>query len=320
MKPRKDVREFFVHGNETSPRSGGLRLRSAMKFTLSAFLFFVLAAPASAKDEIHFFRTTTVAEGVHEGSITCFFCDVVVRGDVAGDVVTIWGSVIVSGKVREDIVAVGGTVRLKNGSEAGSDVVAIGGAITSEGAVVAPGKDGFASIPWVHMPGQPSIGWRGAVALLGFHLVCALLPTLILRPRAVQSVAKASQRWFLTSVVGFLFIVIYSYGLNELDERLHTSDMVEGIFAYLFLAILGIGIAGTACNIGNRLFPNLLLPSLLAGAAILTALELIPYLGLLVMILAVTWATGSALWSGLGFRGPRPPRIPNRSTELRLVH
>jgi hypothetical protein len=313
------VQEFLTHNDEALPRSGGVRLRCAMKFTLFALLFLVLVTPAFAADEAHYFRTTTITEGTREGSITCFFCDVVVRGDVAGDVVTIWGSVTVSGKVRQDIVAVGGMVRLKNGAEADGDVVAIGGSIASEGTVVVPGKEGFASIPWIHMPGQPSVGWRGAVALLGFHLVCVFLPTLILRPRTVQSVAKASHRWFVTSVVGLLFIAIYSYGLGALDAYLHSSDLVEGIFSFVFLAILGIGIAGIAYNIGDRLFPGLLLPSLLAGAVILTVLDLIPYLGLLAMILAASWAAGSALWSGLGFRRAWPPEIPKPSSELKLV-
>jgi hypothetical protein len=309
----------LIYGNEIGPEKHGGRMEYAMKFALLALLFLGLVTRASAAEETHYFRATTVADGVHDGSITCIFCDVVVRGEVQGDVVTIWGSVTVSGKVSQDIVAVGGTVRLKNGAEAGSDVVAIGGPITSEGALVAPGKAGFAAFPWVHMPGQRSIGWRGAVALLGFHLVCVFISTLILRPRAVQSVAKVSHRWFLTTVVGFLFIAIYSYGLNALDEYFHSSDLVEGVFTFLFLAILVIGIAGTAYNIGNRLFPGLLLASLMAGASILTVLELIPYLGLLAMILAAAWATGSALWSGLGFRGPRPPKIPNHAEELRLV-
>jgi hypothetical protein len=294
-------------------------LGCAIRFTVFVSLFLVLVTRTTAAEETHYFRTTTVAEGAQEGSVTCLFCDVVVRGEVQGEVVTIWGSVTVYGKVQNDIVAVGGTVRLKNGAEAGRDVVSIGGPITSEGKVVAPGKEGFAAFPWVHLPGQRSIGWRGAIALLGFHLVCVFLPTLILRPRAVQSVSKISQRWFLTSVAGFLFITIYSYGLNALDEYLHSSDLVEGIFSFLFLSILVIGIAGTAYTIGDRLFPGLLLASLAAGALILTALELIPYLGLLAMILAASWATGSALWSGLGFRGPRPPRIPNRAEEVRLV-
>ena len=312
------MRRLFIHKSEIGPKNRGGWLGCAIRFTLFVTFFLVLVTRTSTAEETHYFRTITVAEGAQEGSITCLFCDVVVRGEVQGEVVTIWGSVTVSGKVTQDIVAVGGTVRLKDGAEADRDVVAIGGQITSEGNVVAPEKEGFAALPWFHMPGQRSIGWRGAIALLGFHLVCVFLPALILRPRAVQSVAKISQRWFLTSLAGFLFIAIYSYGLNALDEYLHSSDLVEGIFSFLFLSILAIGIAGTAYNIGDRLFPGLLLASLMAGAVILTALELIPYLGLLAMILAAYWATGSALWSGLGFRG-RPPKSPNRTEDLRLV-
>ena len=280
-------------------------------------LVFVVAAPAEDKES--YFRSINIAAERYEGSLVCIGCDVVVRGDLHGDIVVLCGDVTVYGRVREDVVVVGGGVHLKNVAEVDQDIVAIGGQITREGTIVNPAKESTA-IPWMHIPGQRSVGWRGAVALLGFHLVCAFLPALLLRPRAVRSVAKASQRWLVTGLLGAAVVVVYSYGMLALDEYLHVSDLVESVFAFIFLAVLGIGIAGISCAIGDRLFPGmLLLVSLLSGAVILTILELIPYAGFLAMVFATSWATGAALWSGLGFRGPRPPRVPKARMELRLT-
>ena len=307
-----------MHTKGEMERASACSHRVSKALLLAALLGFGFVAAASAQDKKSYFRSVSVADDNSNGSVICMGCDVVVRGDLHGDVVVLWGDVAVYGKVRGDLVAIGGAVHLMNGAEADEDIVAVGGTITREGAVVTPGGR-FTAVPWVHLPGQRSIGWRGAAALLGFHLFCALLPALLLRPRAVRSVAKASQRWLAAGWVGAGGIVVYSYGMWALDEYLHVSDLVESIFAFLFLAVLGIGIAGISYAIGDRLFPGMLVVSLLAGAVILTVLELIPYAGFLAMALLASWATGAALWSGLGFRGPRPPGNPKPRTDLRLT-
>jgi len=286
-----------------------------MLFVLCLFV----TTAAAADDKTSYFRSVTIDQGPFQGSVTCIFCDVVVRGDLQGDAVAIWGSITVNGKVQGEVVAVGGAISLKNGADA-SNVVAIGGMVSSESQSSAQSKKAFTSLPWIHLPGQRSVGWRGVVALLGFNIACTLLPTLILRPRAIRSVAKTSQRWFVTSACGILAVIIYSYFLVALDEYLHVSDTVESVFTFLFLAVLVLGIGGICFAIGDRLFPGLLFVSLGAGAIILTALELIPYLGLLAVIAATAWAVGSAIFSGLGFRGPRPPKLSRLGTELKLTH
>jgi len=127
----------------------------------------------------------TVEQGTHQGSINCFGCSVVVKGDLDGEITTIGGDVTVYGKVRKDVVTVGGAIHLKNGAEVDADVVAIGGGITTEGTMTAPGKDAFASFPWMHLPGQMSIGWRGALALLvSTRRACCCRSCCCAQPRA----------------------------------------------------------------------------------------------------------------------------------------
>ena len=284
-----------------------------------ALVALAFAAATSAQEINSFLRSITIEQSPYRGSINCFGCNVVVKGDLEGEVVTIGGDVTVYGKVRQDIVAVGGAVHLKNGAEVDADVVAIGGSITTEGTVLAPARDGFVALRWMHFPGQLSIGWRGVLALIGFHAVCVLLPVLLLRPRRVRNVAVASRRWLTTGLIGAAAIAATSYLLDLIDEHLRSSETVETVVSILFIAIFAMGVAGIILAIGERFFPNRLFTALLVGGAVLVVLELIPYVGFVVMILGSCWATGAALWSGMGFRGPHTPESKEAPAVLKLT-
>ena len=288
-------------------------------FVLIPVILLFLSARNCVGEENSYLHSVTVEQGMHPGSINCFGCNVVVKGDLDGEIVTIGGDVTVYGKVRRDIVAVGGAIHLKNGAEVDADVVAIGGGITTEGTAVAPQKNAFAAVPWMHLPGQLSIGWRGIVALLGFHAVCVLLPILLLRPSRVQNIVLASHRWLVTGLLGAGTIVAISYLLVLLDEEFHASDTVALVVVILFFTVLAAGIAGVTLAVGEKFFPQRILAALCTGAILLVVLELIPYLGFVVMVLGSCWATGAALWSGVGFRGPQPPESKEAPAALKLT-
>jgi hypothetical protein len=171
----------------------------------------------------------------------------------------------------------------------------------------------------MHLPGQLSVGWRGILVLLGFHAISILLPLLLLLPRRIQNVVVASRRWLVTGLVGMAAIVAVSFVLDLLDEELHAGDTVELIVIALFLSVLMVGISGVTFAIGDRLFRGKIVAAFLTGGLLLVALELVPYLGFAVMVLGSSWATGSALWSGLGFRGPQPPVRQKVSASLKLT-
>jgi len=291
----------------------GCLLGFALLVTLS------FAALASAQETSSYLRSVTIEQSPYKGSINCFGCNVVVKGELDGEIVTIGGDVTVYGKVRKDVVAVGGAVHLKNGAEVDKDVVAIGGGITTEGTVLAPEREGFAALRWMHLPGQLSIGWRGVLALLGFHAMCVLLPVLLLRPRRVRNVAVASRRWLITVLLGAMAIAATSLFLDWIDDHLRSSETFETIVSVLFLAVFALGVAGIILTIGERFSPNRLFAALLVGGVLLVALELIPYVGFMVMILGSCWATGAALWGGMGFRGPRSPESKEAPAVLKLI-
>jgi len=296
----------------TTPFALCVRLIISTIFALSAF------AGSAIAEENSYFRTVTVEPGVRTESINCIGCSVIVKGDLDGEIVTVGGDVTILGKVRKDVVTVGGRVRLNKGAEADADIVAIGGMVENEGAVIAPAAQ-FTSLPWMHLPGQLSIGWRGIVALLCFHAVSILLPVLTLRPRRIQNVVVASRRWLVTGLVGMGAIFVISFLLDLLDEELHAGDTVELIVSILFLSVLMVGVAGVTFAIGDRFFPGQVLAAFLTGGLLLVALELIPYLGFAVMVSGSCWATGSALWSGIGFRGPQPPMRKKAPAVLKLT-
>lgn len=285
---------------------------------LAAFLMLVFLNSARA-EENKFFRTATFEQGMHQVSLNCFGCSVVVKGDLDGEIITIGGDVTVFGTVHRDIIAVGGAIHLKNGAAVDRDVIAIGGDITTEGSVTAPRKISFVAVPWMHLPGQLNIGWRGAVALLGFHAVCVLLPVLLLRAWRVRNVAAASRRWVVTGLTGVVAIVAISLLLNVLDEELNAGDTAELGVSILFLAVLAAGISGIALAIGERFFPRRIVAALLTGGILLVVFELVPWLGFAVMVLGSCWATGAALWSGIGFRGPQSPTPRRAPATLKLT-
>lgn len=296
----------------TTRFSRHLRLAFYAVFAVCAF------AGSAIAEENSYFRTVTVEPGVRSESINCIGCSVIVKGDLDGEIVTIGGDVTVFGKVRKDIVAVGGRVRLMSAAEADADVVAIGGMVENEGAVAGPHGD-FTSLPWMHLPGQLSVGWRGILVLLCFHAISILLPILTLRPRRIQNVVVASRRWLVTGLLGLAAILFFSFALNLLDEELHAGDTAELIVTALFLSILMVGISGITFAIGDRLFTGKIVAAFLAGGLLLVALELVPYLGFVVMVVGSCWATGSALWSGMGFRGPQPPLRQKAAATLKLT-
>ena len=294
---------FSLH-LKVDPNNALTGLGRLTAIVLACFFAMALGATAaSAQEKNSYLRRVTIEAGGERVSINCFGCSVIVKGDLDGEVVTIGGDVTVYGRVRGDVVAVGGTIRLKNGAEVDADAVAIGGEIKTEGVILAQKREGFVAVPWMHFPGQLSIGWRGVVSLLGFHAVCIILPLATLRPRRVRNVAALSRRWLVTGLLGAGFTVALSYLLGWTNDHVRSGDTIAAILGTLFLAILAMGVTGISLSIGERIFPGRVIAAIFVGGILLVILELIPYLGFVVMILATSWASGAALWSGMGFRG-----------------
>ncbi|MDQ3651707.1 MAG: FapA family protein [Acidobacteriota bacterium] len=80
-----------------------------------------------------------VIDGDHIGDVFGLGRSVVVRGNVRRGVVSFGGDVIVEGRVEGDVAAVGGSVRQREGSFIGGDVIVVGG--TYHHGRTAPGRN-----------------------------------------------------------------------------------------------------------------------------------------------------------------------------------
>jgi hypothetical protein len=97
-------------------------------------LWVAFSAAAFAKDNPSYTqlgRSINVGPSEKVGDLTCFGCNIHIRGEVAGDVMTFGGSVSVEdqAQVAGDVSIFGGDARLDRGGRVAGDVSVFGGQI-----------------------------------------------------------------------------------------------------------------------------------------------------------------------------------------------
>jgi len=87
------------------------------------------AFAADAHERTQFGRDIVVNSGEEVSEVTCFGCNIRIRGHVAGDVTIFAGNIVVEdqGEIGGDTTAFGGSVRFEKGVKAGGDVIVFGG-------------------------------------------------------------------------------------------------------------------------------------------------------------------------------------------------
>ncbi len=264
-----------------------------------------VAAPLRAEDRTSYLRSVTVGPMEITDEIVCILCSVRIRGAVQGDVISIGGNIEVDGSVSGDVIATGGTIHLASSARLSGDAVAVGGFVAQEpGAYLSQNSD-RTSVPWIHLPGQRHIGWRGAIALLAFNSILVSLAALVLRPRRLRVIGAACRRWILSGLLGTALVLLLSYLLDLSDKLGRFSDAADFIVIGIFLILLSVGTSGIAMALGEMSLPSSTSVALLMGTAAIVLLQLLPVVGALVFLLLVILACGAAAWSGLGFRGGR---------------
>lgn len=127
-------------------------------------------------------RSISLGPGEEGGDLTCFGCNIRVRGHASGDVTTFGGSIMIEdqGKVDGDTTAFAGSIRLEKEVEVGGDVTAFGGRVRREPAATVRGE--------VTSFGGP--GWILLIVVLPVVLIGLLVAVVVwligrlLRPRA----------------------------------------------------------------------------------------------------------------------------------------
>jgi hypothetical protein len=188
--------------------------------------------------------------------------------------------------------------------------VAVGGTISSEPGSRIAGE--AASNPYVHLPGQRSIGLRGLAAFAGFHLLLAIAFYAILRARRTEAMAAlvASRPWrtlLLGSVVGTVGGLLFP----AVERMGRFADMGVTLLTVALGGIAAAGFVGLCCLVGRRLVGRGGLHAVAGGAVALTALQLVPVAGFLASIGIVALALGAAVGAPFGDRSTAGrPRVP----------
>ena len=121
-------------------------------------------------ERTHVGRDVSVGPGEVVSEVTCFGCNVRIRGHVAGDVTTFGGSVIVedTGAINGDTTAFGGNVSLETTGKIGGDLTVFGGRIHRDAeSVVGGAVTNFSGGFWLPLiVGLPLILLAGFVALI----------------------------------------------------------------------------------------------------------------------------------------------------------
>lgn len=95
---------------------------------VSCFLFLAIIAQAQhSTDTFKDDKPPYIVEGISESDVIAVGQSVVIKGTVKKGAVALGGDVIVEGVVEGDVAAIGGSVRQKEGSRIGGDVIVLGG-------------------------------------------------------------------------------------------------------------------------------------------------------------------------------------------------
>jgi hypothetical protein len=225
----------------------------------------------------------------HGGS---YFGSVVVEPGqtVEGDLDVIFGNVTVEGRVDGDVNVVAGNLYPRPGSTITGHVNVVGGEIVND------------VVPWMPNPETPAplasdshVLWR-----LAWDVV-VLLIFLIFPVRTRMALDRLERHPGLSVATGTLGFV----AILPLAVLLLVSVLLIPLIPIEFVAVIGgvcVGTAALSLLVGRRLC-ELLNPShtpapltaLVVGLALLTAAELVPVIGTMVMVLVALIGLGAAM-------------------------
>lgn len=225
-----------------------------------------------------------------------------VYGRVLGNAVGMGADVHVhpGGRVDGDAVSLGGSVKVDPGGAVGGDRVALGGeaAAASSAVVSVPDFGQLAILDHVR-----DLARRLAV-LLSFAGAGVLVVGFW--PRQVDHVARlVTERPLWYGLAGFILTGLIGVGGLVLVATVIGIPLAMLLVLALTIGAL-LGFVGLGRAIGDR-FPGLeergRWVSFLGGAALLTVLSFLPYVGPVLLVLLALPALGAALISGFGTRG-----------------
>jgi hypothetical protein len=252
------------------------------------------AVEAAAEDRVHCLWDILVSRNEIVGDAVCIACSIRVDGTVQGDAVSVLGNLEVAGTVGGDAVASGGGLRVARGASVGGEAVAVGGVVSREGG--AKIADDVESRPYVHLPGQRSVGLRGVAGLAGFDLALAVVFYAILRRRRTDAMAAfvASRPW-RTLVAGLVAGILGGLLFPLVEGMGRFADTGFTLLGVAYGSVAAAGFVGLCCLVGRRVVGRGGLPAVACGAAVLTGLFLVPLIGIVALVIIGAFAMGAAV-------------------------
>lgn len=248
----------------------------------SALIFFASSAQA---------RTTWVDHGGN------YFGDVYVQAGqtIDGDLNVVGGTATIAGTVNGDVSVVGGNVVERPGAMITGHVNTLGGSVIES---MAPWFPQVAQTTNNHFDG--SLIWRIAASLMTL-LIFLIFP---LRTKiALDRLERHPGLCTAAGLIAWIAVIPLAFALTV------TIILIPLVFVEFIVLIVGVylGKAALSLLIGRRLF-EMLSPqttptpfsAFLLGLALLTAAELVPFLGVLVTGLIWLIGVGSAALAFIG--------------------
>lgn len=264
----------------------------------AAFLLAALALPAAALAD---------AQAVYHGG-TYFGSVVVEPGQIVeGDLTVIFGDATIAGIVQGDVNVVGGTYDPRPGGVVTGQINQLGGAVTQAVVPWAPSESTYNPLVPDHR-----LLWR-----LSWN-VLALLVFLIFPLRTRMVLDRLEHHPGLSATAGVLgcVAIVPLAVLLAITILLIPLILLELVFllagVFLGTAALGLLIGRRLCELLSPATTPSPLCALLVGIALISAAELVPVIGTLVLIFVGAIGLGATLLSFAGdsFAGQPPAPAP----------
>ena len=287
-------------------------LNSPMAAFSNKFNGHVFFPPDGPEDRFQYFQNLVIAPGERINYVTCVLCSITVQGIVYRQATALWGDVTVEdgGSVGQGIEVTGGRITLLRGSAVSPPPLsAIGGAVLIEPNVKT--YPAFVlSHPRLFYPGQRSWPASGVPLFVLFVFLASACGGWLLLGSFRERVENATRRPVRSALIGILLFALLSpllylavlslYIFPPLAFVLYVSIPI----VYWLTLAMGLpavaewfgSLSGSVNSVGARLI----------GAALLSALMLIPVLGLFVllatMVIALGVGTGVLPWQPILYR------------------
>ena len=282
-----------------------------------------LAEPALAQDEEPDAGDRVVLTGglhLQEGEtaslVVVFDGSVTIDGTVTESLVVFNGRTEISGTVQDDVVVFNGRVVVRSGAEIGGDLATNGSPVIEDGATIGGEVQGierkldfkelgFAG-RWVWWVGYSmSTLFLGLLLLLFFPRLDHAIVGVVER-RMAAALGFGAAAFFLIPILGGLALVT-------------VVGIPLGIFVLLGLALVyTVGYVVAAQGLGRLLIkpPTSRFLAFLVGLGILRVVELIPFVGGLVWVLAAIFGLGFLTVAARGAGTRAVPAAPSPVAEM----